>query len=245
MPHLAVALLALLALLVAPPAAYASGWAWPVRGEVARPFRLGPDPFAAGQHRGLDIVAPAGTPVRSACAGRVRFAGAAGAAGRTVSVECGPFIATYLHLASIATRAHAAVARGERVGTVGATGRPGLATPHLHFGVRRTARRFGYLDPLALLPGAPARRLPPLGPAPRRREPLRRTPPRAPTPRMAPPPRTQPARPAGAPAVVWIGVGLVALGAPAGAAVRRRRRQPPASAATKALASSASPSQSS
>src|SRR6266545_3941653 len=84
--------LAALALLLLPSEALAARWIWPVRGPVIARFHYGHDPFARGQHRGVDIAAPAGTPVRSACSGRVRFAGAIGTSGRTVSVACGPFV---------------------------------------------------------------------------------------------------------------------------------------------------------
>ena len=39
--------------LVAAPAAAA--WTWPVAGPVLRPFSFGSDPYAGGQHRGVDI----------------------------------------------------------------------------------------------------------------------------------------------------------------------------------------------
>lgn len=169
----ALLLLVLLGAVAAPSPAHGGAWRWPLRGPVATSFQVGADRFAAGQHRGIDILAPAGTPVRAACSGRVRFAGDVAAAGPTVAVACGPLTATYLHLGALAVHAGQRVAAGDRLGAVGAdVARDGPAAPHLHFGVRRTARRFGYLDPLALLPmpGDGARR--PLPPAVRRRVPL-------------------------------------------------------------------------
>ncbi|HVE69365.1 MAG TPA: peptidoglycan DD-metalloendopeptidase family protein, partial [Solirubrobacteraceae bacterium] len=152
------------------------GWAWPVRGPVAERFALSAaDPYARGQHRGIDIAARAGAAVRAACAGRVRFAGAAGGFGRAVTVTCGPYAVTYGHLEAIATAAGERVDRGDRIGRVGKTGRGSTPGPHLHLGVRRAADPNGYVDPLALLPTtrppsppptAPARRAPP-PPAPR------------------------------------------------------------------------------
>ena len=41
----------------------------PVDGAVLRAFALGRDPYAAGWHRGVDLAAARGSPVRSACAG--------------------------------------------------------------------------------------------------------------------------------------------------------------------------------
>ena len=46
-----------------------AGWTWPVDGEVITPYRNGSDPYAPGQHRGIDIAAPVGTAVRAAAAG--------------------------------------------------------------------------------------------------------------------------------------------------------------------------------
>src|SRR4051794_16627876 len=48
-----------------PPAVH---WAAPVPGAATRLFSLGPDPFARGQHRGVDLDAAPGDRVRSACA---------------------------------------------------------------------------------------------------------------------------------------------------------------------------------
>ena len=67
--------------------ASALGWAWPVQGPVLRPFLLGDNPYAAGQHRGIDIGAPAGTPVLAPAAGVVSFTGTVPVGGRTVSLQ--------------------------------------------------------------------------------------------------------------------------------------------------------------
>ena len=54
-----------------------AAWLWPVRGEVITQYRNGSDPYASGQHRGIDIAAASGTPVVAAAGGEVRFAGTA------------------------------------------------------------------------------------------------------------------------------------------------------------------------
>lgn len=221
---------AVLALAVLPGEAGAAPWLWPVRGPLLARFHAGSDPFAAGQHRGIDVVAAAGTPVVSACAGRVRFAGTAGTSGRTVSVRCGGLVASYLYLRSIAVREGQVVGRSRRLGEVGRSGRPPAGMPQLHFGVRRLTRRWEYVDPLSLLgeDGSPA--LPPLLPTvPRAPGPL------GPAPRpVAPRPRPAPALawralPAAAPTAfawtAWAGLGLLAAGLPSGALVARRRRR--------------------
>jgi len=157
-----------------------AAWTWPVSGEVITPYRNGTDPYASGQHRGIDIGAPVGMPVIAAAGGEVLFAGTAGSSGLTISVRTGDGHDTsYLHLSSVAVRKGARVAAGERIGAVGTTGTRSAAAPHLHFGVRDAGTRHDYHDPLAFLP----------------------PPPRAPEP-PPPAPAPQPAPPASAPAPV-------------------------------------------
>ena len=70
-------LLLVLAALFVPATPADAAWVWPVKGDVITPYRNGTDPYAAGQHRGIDIAASVGTPVVAAAAGDVRFAGTA------------------------------------------------------------------------------------------------------------------------------------------------------------------------
>ncbi|HEX6653928.1 MAG TPA: M23 family metallopeptidase, partial [Thermoleophilaceae bacterium] len=110
------------AVLVAPEPASAA-WVWPVSGEVITPYRNGTDPYATGQHRGIDIAAPVGTPVVAAAGGDVRFAGTAGSSGLTISIRTGDgYDTSYLHLSALAVRAGTHVSTGERLGAVGTTG---------------------------------------------------------------------------------------------------------------------------
>jgi hypothetical protein len=213
-PRLALSIL--VSLLVAP-TAHAGLWQRPVDGALLRAFDVGRDPYARGQHRGVDLAAPRGSPVRSACAGRVSFAGEVPRGGLTVSVRCGALVATYQQLGSIALRARGRVARGARLGSVGLSSDPRERRPHVHLGVREAATG-RYVDPLTLLATAPggspllppgtriAPRVAPLGPAPG----SPRTAPRAvpalprPAPRPAPvstraAPRPLPALPRAAP----------------------------------------------
>lgn len=172
-------LIALLPVLIAfqagaPPAL---AWTWPVEGPVLRPFALGDDPYAAGQHRGIDIAAAPGTDVRSPAPGRITFAGTVPGGGRTVTVETPDgYSVTLLHLGTIAVARDVPVDEGAVVGTVGPSGTPEHAQAYVHLGVRRTVDPNGYVDPLRLLP-APA----PPPPAPERSEPQ-------PEERQAPPP---------------------------------------------------------
>jgi murein DD-endopeptidase MepM/ murein hydrolase activator NlpD len=214
--------------------ARAAPWQRPVPGPVTRAFTLSPDRFARGQHRGVDLAAALGAPVRAACGGRVRFAARVPGGGRTVSVVCGRLVATYQHLGALAVRRGELLAPGASVGTVGRSVDPRARRPHLHLGARQTASG-RYVDPLTLL-GSPPHAAPPVTGAPRRPLPLgraprsavRRTVPR-PAPPTAPAPVDAPGAPARAlPVVVWIGLAAFGFGLPLGGlvTVRRRRRSP-------------------
>jgi hypothetical protein len=135
------------------------GWAWPVHGRVITPYANdNSKPYAGGMHRGIDIAAPAGTPVRAARGGEVAYAGALGSSGLTVAIRTADGYATsYLHLAAISVARGDRVGPGDRVGAVGTTGRRSASEPHLHFGVRLARRDHYYVDPLSLLPPLPAR----------------------------------------------------------------------------------------
>ncbi|MFN2617457.1 MAG: peptidoglycan DD-metalloendopeptidase family protein [Thermoleophilaceae bacterium] len=161
----------LLALLAFPPLAQGEGgWRWPVHGRVITHYRNGSDPYAAGQHRGIDIAAPKGTAVVAATAGTVRFAGRAGSSGLVVAVRTadGRYDTSYLHLSVIAVARGQRVDPGRRLGAVGTSGRRSASEPHLHFGVRDAGSRHAYHDPLRFLPppGGPVRPEPRGAPAP-------------------------------------------------------------------------------
>ena len=66
------------------PTAVARAWTWPVDGPVLRPFAFdSAHPYDGGQHRGIDIGAPSGAPVRSPADGLVAFAGTVPNGGKT------------------------------------------------------------------------------------------------------------------------------------------------------------------
>ena len=136
--------------------AVADPWRWPVRGDVLTDFANAGGPYAAGQHRGIDVGAPTGTPVTAAVGGTVRFSGLVGSSGLTVSVRTadGRFDTSYLHLSTAAVRTGQAVGAGERIGAVGTSGRRSTTAPRLHFGVCDAGTR-RYRDPLDFLPPAP------------------------------------------------------------------------------------------
>lgn len=128
----------------------------PLRGLVTSLFgeiRSYLDGPAATAHQGVDIAAPTGTPVVAAQSGVVVLADAWPIRGNAVVVDHGGGTHTgYYHLNTIQVIEGQAVARGQVLGTVGATG---LATgPHLHWDV---VIQGGHVDPLtwALATGNP------------------------------------------------------------------------------------------
>src|SRR5688500_6215627 len=183
-------LLTLTAFLLLCAPAHAS-WTWPVRGDVITSYRNGDDPYAAGQHRGIDIAGGVGAPVVAAAGGEVRFAGVAGSSGLTVSIRtANGFDTSYLHLSSTAVRAGTTVRAGDPVGAVGTSEAPSAGVPPLHFAVREAGSRHAYRDPLDFLPAAPPALEPPAGPAP---APAPQPVPLAPSPRGVPVGRPTPA----------------------------------------------------
>jgi hypothetical protein len=121
-------------------------------GEVVTPYRNGSDRYAAGQHRGLDIAAPAGSPVRAIVDGRVSFSGKLPDGGQAVTVRTsdGSYLISFLHLSSRGLARGAAVETGALIGASGTTGKRSIEQPHLHLSVRRASDR-AYLDPMTLL----------------------------------------------------------------------------------------------
>src|SRR5436190_17354839 len=127
------ALLALAAALTVIPTAGA--WTWPTDGFVTRPFVFGDDPYAGGQHRGVDIAGALGSSVRAAAAGTVSFAGSVPGRGKTVTIQTADgYSVTHVYLASVAVRKGDVVAEGAVVGTIGPSDEPGTADPHVHLG---------------------------------------------------------------------------------------------------------------
>ncbi|MBA2463018.1 MAG: M23 family metallopeptidase, partial [Actinobacteria bacterium] len=142
---------AILATLVVVPAA--SAWTWPADGPVLRPFSLSADPYAAGQHRGVDIGAPEGTRVRAPAAGMVSFVGSVPNGGRVVTIQTADgYAVTLLQLGSTAVLRGAPVEEGSVVGAVGPSADPVTLESHVHLGIRTADDPNGYVDPLGLLP---------------------------------------------------------------------------------------------
>jgi murein DD-endopeptidase MepM/ murein hydrolase activator NlpD len=90
-------------------------------------------------HDGVDLAAPAGTPIVAAADGRVVGAGWTGGYGQAVEIaHLGGVETRYGHMSRIAAYPGEAVRRGQIIGYVGSTG---LSTgPHLHFEVMKNGR---------------------------------------------------------------------------------------------------------
>ena len=146
---------ALFAILVGASPAHA--WTWPVDGPVLQPFSLGDDPYAAGYHRGVDVAAPAGSPVRAPAGGTVTFAGTVPRGGRTLTIRTADgYAVRLLHLGTFAVGRGESVREGDVVAAVGPSGEVEHPEPYVHLGVRIASERDGYVDPLSLLPARDA-----------------------------------------------------------------------------------------
>jgi hypothetical protein len=144
-------LLAAVAALVFVPGA--QGWTWPSDGSVLRPFVLGDDPYAGGQHRGVDIGGELGADVRAAASGSVSFAGTVPGGGKTITIQTADgYAVTLLQLGQILVVRGQVVEEGAVVARVGPSGDEVTVEPHVHLGVRVASDPHAYLDPLTLLP---------------------------------------------------------------------------------------------
>ena len=105
-------------------------------------------------HSGLDIAAPSGTPVSSPAPGRVTLTGDFYFNGNTVFVDHGGgLISMMCHLSRIDVSQGQAVARGDVLGLVGATGR--VTGPHLHWSVSMNGNRVDPVQVMALFRTGP------------------------------------------------------------------------------------------
>lgn len=99
------------------------------------------------RHLGTDFAGAVGAPVRAAGRGVVAMVGDFYLAGRAVYINHGGGLVTaYFHLSRVDVKEGQTVARGQRIGAVGKTGR--VTGPHLHW-----VARYGAIsaDPMSLL----------------------------------------------------------------------------------------------
>ena len=116
---------------------FADGFAWPVLGRLSGIYGSQRilNSEARQPHKGVDVAAPAGTPVAAVAAGIVSLVhDDMFFTGKTVMIDHGHGLASiYAHMSAIEVTEGQAVARGAAIGRIGATGR--ATGPHLHWGV--------------------------------------------------------------------------------------------------------------
>lgn len=113
----------------------------PADGPVTSPFgrRVHPMTGERSFHRGIDLGAPRGSPIRAAWGGVVAHVGRSKSWGRNVVVQSGAFSVRYAHASAVVVAQGDVLARGDLLGKVGATGR--TTGPHLHLEASRGRRR--------------------------------------------------------------------------------------------------------
>lgn len=130
---------------------FAQAFIWPVQGRISGRFgnaRVYNGQSAGAGHSGMDIAAPAGTPVKAPAAGVVSFAASdLYLTGGTVLLDHGYGVSSnFLHLSRLDVKTGQRVEQGQLIGAVGATGR--ATGPHLHWGMNWFDVR---VDPLLVL----------------------------------------------------------------------------------------------
>ena len=123
-------------------------WIWPVTGRISG--RFGSQRIYRGEpgsyHSGLDIARPAGTPFVAPASGVVTLATPSpfSIEGNLLIIDHGQGLnSAFLHMTDIDVREGERVEQGQRLGTIGSSGR--ATGPHLHWSIKWHLAR---LDPL-------------------------------------------------------------------------------------------------
>ncbi|QQY79743.1 murein DD-endopeptidase MepM/ murein hydrolase activator NlpD [Keratinibaculum paraultunense] len=107
----------------------------PTRGSISSRYGM----RNGRMHKGIDIIAKKGTPIKAADGGKVVFAGRNGAYGNLVEIDHGNgYITRYGHCSSINVKVGERVYKGQVIAKVGSTGR--ASGSHLHFEVLKNGR---------------------------------------------------------------------------------------------------------
>ena len=136
------------------PPGFRVGFVWPARGRLSGVY--GSQRVLNGKprrpHFGVDVAAPVGTPVVAAAAGAVSLAQAdLYFSGGTVLIDHGFGLSTaYLHMDTVTVKTGQQVRQGQKIGTIGATGR--VTGAHLDWRLNLFDTR---LDPQLLVPSTP------------------------------------------------------------------------------------------
>ena len=101
-----------------------------------------------GRHRGVDICAPAGTPIYASAGGTITKAGYNKAGYSVIINHGGGYSSVYAHCLSLTVSAGQTVKQGQLIGYVGSTGRS--TGNHCHFEIRLNG---SYIPPQNVFPG--------------------------------------------------------------------------------------------
>lgn len=116
-----------------------SKFSWPVRGKILSGFGSKPNGLV---NDGINIAASRGTTVKAAENGVVAYAGneVKGMGNLIILQHSGGWMTVYAHLDSIGLRRGAKVSVGQKIGTVGTTGK--VDQPQLHFEIRKGTKAY-------------------------------------------------------------------------------------------------------
>jgi lipoprotein NlpD len=120
-------------------------WSWPLTGVVAQKFGEGKGLFG----KGIQLSAPAGTPVLAAAEGQVLYSGVGAAEYQQMVIvkQNNNFLTAYTNLSQITVKQAQSVKRGQQIGVIGSIN----DEPMLHFEVRK----FGTpVNPITYMPKA-------------------------------------------------------------------------------------------
>ncbi|MEO1251224.1 MAG: peptidoglycan DD-metalloendopeptidase family protein [Pseudomonadota bacterium] len=127
------------------PSARDALFAWPVRGAIISNYGIGE---LGRRNDGINIAAPAGTPVRAAADGEVVYRGSEldGFGNLLLVKHTDGFVTAYAHNDGMLVKKGDVVRKGQVIAKVGQTG--AVETPQLHFEIRQKLKS---VDPIALL----------------------------------------------------------------------------------------------
>lgn len=117
----------------------ASKFSWPVRGKILSAFGTKPNGLV---NDGINIAATRGTPVAAAENGVVAYAGneLRGMGNLIILQHADGWMTVYAHLDSMSVRRGARVNVGQKIGSVGTTGK--VDRPQLHFEIRKGTKPY-------------------------------------------------------------------------------------------------------
>ncbi len=122
-------------------------FSYPVRSKVTSDFGTARkyNGHFRGYHRGLDLKAAVGTPIRAPADGKVVMSKSLYYTGNTVLLDHGyGLITLYAHMSKLKVKNGQSVKRGKILGLAGATGR--VTGPHLHWGAILNSVKVNPLD---------------------------------------------------------------------------------------------------